>query len=307
MLHFLRLIRWSNLLIVAASIFIVWLALSTSSLAEFIVFLDERKISLLVIATLLIAAAGYIINDYFDVRIDAINRPDTLLISNKISRRHALVWHSVFSLMGIAIYLFLAWKLRAWPLAFVGVFSTTMLWFYSTHFKKMPVLGNVVVALLTAVSIFQIAAFEPALWRYAVQPWFIFGQVNPFWLLLGISVFAFLLNWMREIVKDMEDIEGDANENCKTYPIIYGLKAAGRFVNYLGVILLMLLVFAATALSVQKEWLIALCILVPAIHCFYLMRSLPRRATTAHYSLMSRHLKIIMVEGLALIFLVNLI
>lgn len=306
MLHFLRLIRWSNLLIVAASMCLVWLSLATTELADSFHFLTSGKLLLLVLATVFITAAGYIINDYFDIRIDAINRPDTLLVSNKISRHQALVWHSVLSILGISIYVLLAWMLRFWPLAFLGVLSTVLLWFYSTHFKKMPILGNVVVALLASISIFQIVLFEPHLWAYSIKPWFLSDRINPFWLLFGISVFAFLLNWMREIVKDMEDIEGDANENCRTYPIIYGLKAAARFVNYLGVVLVVGLLFASIAFALQENWIVFICILFPAIHCLCLMRILPQKATTRHYHLVSRHLKLIMIEGLVLIFLINL-
>lgn len=304
MRQFLRLIRWPNLLIITASMYGVWIALYPS-MDKTHLFLTPLNLSLLVLATVLIAAGGYVINDYFDIRIDAINRPESLLVSNTICRRQALIWHSTLSISGLLIYVWLGLKSDYIILSGCGVLSTSLLWFYSTHFKRMPILGNVVVALLLSLSIFQLAWFETSFWRFAVGPLIENNHVNPFWLISGVSIFAFLLNWMREIVKDMEDIEGDANENCRTYPILYGLKSATRFVQVIGILLLGFLCLSIYVLFSGGKILSAALLLIPVIHSLFVLILLDKQATPYHYGLMSRHLKIIMVEGLLLILLVN--
>lgn len=157
---------------------------------------------LLVFTTVLIAAAGYIINDYFDIKIDRINKPHRVWIGKIISRRNALLTHQVFSGAGIILAFPIGWKA-----VLINMLSVGLLWLYASGFKKKPFIGNLVVALLTALVIAEIAL--------------IYDPDNR--LIYMYAVFAFFINLIREIIKDMEDIQGDEHHGAKTLPILYGI------------------------------------------------------------------------------------
>lgn len=194
---FLRLTRVWNLLILAlAQYFTAWFLIGVYTL-------NDVRLLLLSLSTVLIAAAGYIINDYYDVKIDFINKPDRVVVGKNITRRFALFFHILLSVSGIAIGFFLSW----WIVA-LNSFSVFLLWFYSNQLKRLPFVGNFAVALLTGLSILIVDALYPThhslIWIY--------------------SVFAFFMTLVREIVKDMEDLKGDNTFGCKTLPIVCGIR-----------------------------------------------------------------------------------
>lgn len=163
---------------------------------------EDLYFHLLVLTTVLIAAAGYIINDYFDIKIDRINKPDRVWIGKAISRRNALLIHQIFSGAGIVLAFPVGLKAVA-----INMFSVWLLWFYASGFKKKPFIGNFVVALLTALVIAEIAL--------------IYDPGNR--LIYMYAVFAFFINLIREIIKDMEDMRGDELHGARTLPILYGI------------------------------------------------------------------------------------
>ena len=173
---------------------------------------DDRTFPLLVFTTLLIAAAGYIINDYFDIKIDRINKPHRVWIGKTIRRRSALLIHQVFSGAGVLLAFPIGWKAVA-----INTFSVALLWFYASGFKKKPFIGNFVVAFLTALVIAEIAL--------------IYDPANR--LIYMYAVFAFFINLIREIIKDMEDIQGDEHHGAKTLPILYGIHQTKRLLYLL--------------------------------------------------------------------------
>lgn len=195
---FFRLIRVQNLLIIVLSQY-----LSALYLIEGITIFNQ-KLFLLSFSTVLLAAAGYIINDYYDVKIDYVNKPDRVIVGKVLKRRVVLFWHSFlnFTAIGIAFF-FLNWKIAAIHFA-----SAFLLWIYSNQLKRLPFIGNFTVALLTGISISIIGIY--------------FGQKA---VLINIyAVFAFGISLIREIIKDMEDWKGDATFGCKTLPIILGVR-----------------------------------------------------------------------------------
>lgn len=202
----LRLTRFWNLLIIG--------------LAQYctVVFLISRdkfydpKLFLLAISTMLIAAAGYIINDYYDVKIDLINKPERVVIGKGITRRYALLFHTILSLTGIALGFFLDWKIGA--LNFIAAF---LLWLYSNALKRLPFIGNFTVALLTGLSIFSVNLLYPPL----------------FMLVWVYSLFAFFISLVREIIKDIEDLKGDDTFGSKTLPIVWGIRRTKQFTYFL--------------------------------------------------------------------------
>jgi 4-hydroxybenzoate polyprenyltransferase len=271
--------------------------------AEVSLLLKPANFFLVSLSTITIAAAGYIINDYFDIKIDIINRPDTVILEKRIPLRMAIIAHTVLNISGIIMAAVVTRRAGHYSWLILQIGCSVMLWFYSTHFKRQFISGNVVVALLTSFTIIALMLYEPAIHYYLTQPPFILSGSNsipnPAYVLSIYTCFAFTLTWMREIVKDMEDFKGDANEGCITMPIKWGLQRSTRFCQVLGLIAITPLIFGATKL-INAQWYVLgiytliLLALPVAIWTF----SLNAKATTQHYHTMSRWLKIIMVSGI---------
>jgi len=303
--HFLKLIRWKNLAIISATQLLIWLCVMHSFAQQFHIplFLTWQKLSLLIASTVLIAASGYIINDYFDVKIDIRNRPHKVIIGRIIKKRWAMAWHTLFNIGGIGIGFFLANEIGHIGLVFIQIGSTLLLWVYSTHLKRMFVSGNVAVALLTSLSIITLLFYEPTIYPYIEQKSVLIIQeqivINPFWIIAVYTFFAFLLTWMREVVKDMEDFKGDKEEGCVTMPIKIGLQKTNYFVLGLSVIALIPLMISSYILC-NTVWFtmgiyIIVALLIPISFVMYL---LPRKFTMKHYGKISFYLKMIMILGI---------
>lgn len=197
LLAFLRLTRFWNLLIIALAQYFTAIFLIDRGL------LYDWRLVVVVVSTLFVAAAGYIINDYYDIKIDLINKPDRVVVGKNITRRYALFFHSVLSVFGVIPVIFLNWKI-----GIVNFISAFLLWWYSNNLKRQPFVGNFVVALLTGAAILLVSvmyrAYDPLIFIYAG--------------------FAFSMTLVREIVKDMEDLKGDNTFGCKTLPIVLGIR-----------------------------------------------------------------------------------
>ncbi len=304
MATFFRLVRWRNLLIVFVTQWFVWQCVihPMAGWQHASLFLTAPHFLLLSLSTVLIAAAGYIINDYFDVKIDVINRPEKVIVERAISRRSAILLHSLFNLLGFLLAFLLARKMGMYQVMLIQLACTVLLWFYSTHFKRQFVIGNLVVALLTALSILILAVYEPALYAHVNLRFYLVadgkGYVNPFGVVAVYTFFAFMLTWMREVVKDMEDFKGDAEDGCITMPIKLGLRRSVHFVWVLGILALIPLTAAGIKLLLGNWWLLGVYVLLLLVLPLLLwLRFLPRRATSGHYGQASKWLKVIMVSG----------
>ena len=295
----LRLIRWKNLLIIFITQFLAWFCVIVPLHPEVLSLFNFLLLSL---STLLIAASGYIINDYFDIKIDSINRPEKMVLGKTIAMRTAIIIHSLFNIIALLISGFIAMQEHSFFLPMVQLFCTVLLWFYSTKFKREYMIGNIVVSLLTSLTIITLILYEPVLLRLQQLPFFIEtdGQSSlPFWVLLVYAWFAFMLNWIREIVKDMEDFIGDQKEGCQTMPIKKGLKYSANFAIGLAFIVIAVLLLASWLLIRHRYLLFAgyvfLVLIVPIVRwCILLNQS----TATKDFKKLSRNLKIIMVLGI---------
>jgi 4-hydroxybenzoate polyprenyltransferase len=258
---FLRLIRLPNLLIVAFTQYLVrwcilWPGLKGIELylghyclsipAEGLNFvMNDFDFFLLSLCTVMITAAGYIINDYFDVRIDRINKPDLMIIDKGIRRRVAMGAHIVINVLAFLIGLWLSWKYHFFYFgSFIFGISIILLWFYSTTLKRMFLLGNLVVALLTAFVPLIVALFElPLQIRENGHCFFLaHTNLNPlFAIVLIFSAFAFIVTLLREIIKDIEDYEGDKENGCNTLPVALGVTQSKKIVAFLTVFVMALI------------------------------------------------------------------
>ena len=299
-------IRVENLFIIAVTqICIKYLVFAP--LNDFSKFtLNLFTISLL--STLLIAAAGYIINDYFDVKTDKINRPNTVVIDVVIKRRWAMILHILLNAIGLVLGLYLALKCHNLKLVLFQILSILLLWFYSTHFKKQLLVGNIVVSLLTAA-----IPIMPMVYDY-----YLTGEINPMIIgsflntlviiVLGYSSFAFLTSFAREVVKDMEDYEGDIKTGGKTMPIVWGM-ITSKVVTFftiiitIGLLLLACLKFHKDQHNVAVYYILGLVILPLII----LLIQTIKAKTSKDFKLASLLLKFTMLFGIGFTFIIKYI
>lgn len=253
---------------------------------------------LLVISTVLIAAAGYIINDYFDVKIDIINKPNRVILSNKVHRRWAIVLHVLFNLVALAIAVYLAWYVKNLMLAGIHLAVMGGLWFYSTNYKKQFLVGNIVIAVITALTIVIIGIYEPILfdaYTYSDK----LAALSLFRFMFAYSFFAFFVTLIREIVKDMEDIQGDKNYDCKTIPIILGIKASKIIILALSLIVLVATIYIQmhpVVSNATRSWIYVFATIQFPI--LFMLWNLRKAETKADYAGLSNMIKLIMLLGI---------
>lgn len=268
--------------------------------------LSGLHFALLVISTACIAGAGYVINDYFDVAIDEINRPNKVIVGRSVAHQSAFNLYLFLNAVGIILGFFCAWKAGNWAMGCIHFAIAGLLWFYANGYKRILLVGNIVVALLTASVVLLPIAFEPLI--YKGFP--IFGEEERFFgkLILqyglGLAVFAFLLNLMREITKDVQDREGDLSNYCNSVPIAFGIGGAKLLLAAL-CLLVMALVFSfqkqQNALAMDSTvWYFALLVQLPLLA--YLI-SLFRGKEEKDFALPSAILKLVMLTGVCYLIL----
>ena len=241
-----RLVRLPNLLIIAATQVLIRHCIIQPVLSQgrFELQLPLGLFVLLVLATVFTAAGGYAINDYFDRKMDQVNKPGSLIVGRLIYPRHAMAYHLFFSISGIVMGTWVAYRTGLLFLSLTSFMATGLLWFYSTTYKRELLLGNIIVALLTAMVPFLVLVFELPLLARAYG-----SDVTPLVKILfiwvsGFSVFAFLLNMIREIVKDAEDFEGDQAYGKNTVPVVWGMTIMKRLTAVLILLTIILLACA---------------------------------------------------------------
>lgn len=241
MRSFLSLIRWKNLLIVAITMVLmrfavvepvinkiyVTLAGSTGTTVPLVLIFPWYDFIILVIATMSITAGGYVINDYFDIKTDLINRGE-VIVGTKVPRRQAMMLHNILNIIGIAGGFYISWKSGYFWLGTLFLAVTGLLYFYSASYKRQFLIGNLMVAILTGMVPMLVAIYEwPALYGYYAVNAVEAPPLNIiFYWVGGFAVFAFLTTLTREIIKDIEDFEGDIAYGRNTVPVVIGVLSA---------------------------------------------------------------------------------
>ena len=257
--------------------------------------LSQTSFFLLTLASVCIAAAGYIINDYFDVNIDQVNKSSKVIIGTFIKRRAAILLHATFSLIGLVLSLYIGYKLNNFYIPFFNLIAIVVLWFYSTTFKKKLLIGNILISLLTAWVILVLTLAE---YRFRISPYDVVWQ-----RLLKVSFiyagFAFIISLVREVIKDMEDIEGDLKYGCTTMPIVWGLPVSKVFAG-VWIVVLAGLVAAIQIYVIQFGWWYSalyslVTIIIPLI---WALRKLYETNTPEQFHKLSTIVKMIMLAGI---------
>ena len=282
LLDFLRLIRIKNLIIIAISQYLVRYAI-------IIPMTDSRSLSdlqffYLVLSTIMIAAAGYIINDYFDTRVDRLNNR-RLIIDHTIKRREAILLHFVFSGIGVFLGFFLGWRV-----GIINLFCSSVLWFYSTHFKRAYLSGNLLISLLAALVILIIPLYEIIPNPYT-------NSENAFYIICGYAIFAFITTFIREIIKDFEDASGDKKMGYTTFAIV-SAKTAKKIVQSLSLILItiigVVIYLQFIYLAFYAAAYVVLAVEIPFIYFFV---KLLNTNDTKGYHHLSQTIKLIILTG----------
>ena len=233
----LRLIRWSNVLFIGALVWVMekWVATPILTQAAFGEQLPGYLLFLLIAGTMLIAAGGYVENDYFDIKIDRINRPDQVIITRTISKETAVRLSWMLNIIGFACGVTAATFLQSITVGMIFILVPGLLWFYSASYKRLFMIGNLTISLLAAMTPLLVAMANIAILKQR------YGIILPYTTLThdlyvwlgGFALFAFLLTWIREIIKDIQDQMGDRELECHTMPVVWGETWTKVFVTVL--------------------------------------------------------------------------
>lgn len=195
--------------------------------------LNDWQYGLLVFSTVLIAAGGYVINNIFDQDTDNDNKPNNVIVGKSISETNAYSIYVALNITGVSIGFYLSNVIAKPGFASLFILIAATLYFYAVNWKQMLLIGNFIVALLLSFSVIIIGIFDlfPVV-NQSNQPL----MANLFSILIDYAVFSFMINFIREIVKDLEDVNGDYNQGMRTLPIILGISRTAKVVSILSFI-----------------------------------------------------------------------
>jgi len=298
---FLQLIRWKNLvMIVCIQLLFKFVYFPVFSVATTLSNLD---FSLLLLATIAIAAAGYINNDIYDVEADKVNKPSKVIIGKKITVKQGYTSYHILNVIALVAGFYVSYKIN--QLSFISVFIITalLLKVYNSDFKKKPLVGNIIVSLLVSLSILIVGIFDviPAITDENVVE-----QYHAFRVLIDYSVFAFMFMLLREIVKDIEDVNGDKKLKMKTLPILFGRKRAKNTVFALSFIPLILVTLYSFNNFSDVPFILAYMLIVVMLPLLHFMTKIIYAKTKKEYAYASNLLKFIMLMGIFSIVIISL-
>ncbi|MBC7642449.1 MAG: geranylgeranylglycerol-phosphate geranylgeranyltransferase [Flavobacterium sp.] len=301
-MNYLNLIRYKNLLLLAFMQLLFrygFLKLQDIPLA-----LTDFQFGLLVFSTLLIAAGGYVINDIFDQDTDAINKPKKVIIRKYISEAKAYNLYVLLTLSGVFIGYYLSNVILRPGFLSIFIFIAAVLYFYATTLKKIMIIGNITVAFLLAFSVLIIGVFDifPATYDENRKI-----MTDVFSVLKDYAVFAFSINFIREIVKDLEDIDGDYNQGMRTLPIIVGKNRTQKALSTFMIIpIFILLIYINNRLMINGLYLSTIYVLIfivaPLIVCCI---NLWNSDNKKRFSTISIILKLIIFFGILSIIIID--
>lgn len=300
---FLKLVRYPNLLFIALTqvlfYHIIQVPVFLKSNGAILPQLGVSDFLLLLFASLTIAAAGYIINDYFDMDIDNVNKPERLVIGKVISRRWAMLLHMLLSLVGLFLTALVAIHIHNILLLVFNFLSVILLLFYSTTFKKKLLIGNVIISLLTAwvVGVLFVAELKMADFGENEDYRKVIQQLYKYTLVY--AGFAFVVSLIREVVKDLEDMIGDKRYGCTTIPIVWGVMAA-KIYAAIWIVVLMGVIIALFFYAIFNDWVWLFPILELLLLFFvsYILINLKKASTSKEFLRVSNQIKLLMLLGI---------
>ena len=305
---FLRLIRFKNLFIIVLMQYLLRYGLLLPMLTYYGLepVLSDWIFVVLVTSTVFLAASGYVINDYFDIKTDLINRPEKVVVGHVFHRRTVLLWHVLFTFVGVFAGLFLAYITRKESYALMFVFIPGLLWYYSTTLKKQILVGNLAISLLTAMVPYFVVSLEFAMLARVHGAAILSTEACSmawFWT-TGFAFFAFICNLSREIIKDLEDLKGDQHVGCRTLPVEMGeglTKSVVLLLNFSTVLALWIIFFLVPELNSSRLTLFYF-IMFLTIPYLLLTWIVLRAKDSKGYHKASQISKMIMLAGILFVF-----
>lgn len=302
-MKYLKLIRYQNLLLLAFMQLLF--RYGFLKFQNIFLSLNDWQYALLVLATVLIAAAGYVINDILDQETDYDNNKGNVIVGKLISEKVAYNLYFILNITGVGIGYYLASVIHKPSFAGAFIIISATLYMYATSLKQMLLIGNIVVALLLSFSVIIIGLFDlfPATYEGNQTEMGIM-----FSILIDYAIFTFIINLIREIVKDMEDIEGDNNNGMSTLPIAIGLGKTSKIVGVLGIIaaLILLWYINSNLMSSKLYYAVIYGLLFVVAPMIFFVVKVWNAKTKEEFRLLSTVLKWIIFFGILSILAVNL-
>jgi 4-hydroxybenzoate polyprenyltransferase len=311
MFKYLKLVRWTNLLIVIGTLIIIrWFILRPLlEYAGYPLLFSEWRFILLVLSAAFYTAAGYVINDYFDTQTDYLNRPERVIVGKEVARRRAMILHFALNIIATALGIYIAFYIRIPALAVICLLIPGILWFYSTTYKRQLIIGNLIVAILTALVPMAVFLSEMPL-QIRMHGEILLSNHSfvsmIFYWIGGFAFFAFILTLIREIVKDIEDFEGDAAFGRNSLPVVLGIPSTKLILYFLTSVTIfsIILLYIKFLNDVLSLLYLSVLLIGPLGFILYLVYKANERKD---YSLISLLLKFVMLAGLAYALLANFI
>ncbi|MCK0114524.1 geranylgeranylglycerol-phosphate geranylgeranyltransferase [Gelidibacter sp. F63206] len=266
-----------------------------SETTELTITLNGFGFGLLVLSTLCIAAAGNIINDIYDVETDLVNRPTKVIIGKKISEKTAYSLFIILNVIGVLIGFYLSHLVGRSGFFAIFVIISAMLYIYASYLKQMVLLGNIVISILVGLSILIVGVFElmPAITDQN-QP----TQLTFFMILFDYALFAFLINLVREMIKDLEDIDGDYKSGMNTLPIAIGRDRASKIAFGVSLLPLFGSVYYVATYLLKSKLLIGYFLVLIVVPLIYIAGKTYQAKSKKHFHHISNMLKLVMLFGM---------
>jgi len=290
---FLKLVRIPNLLMIVL----------TQSLLKFgllngfgiSITLSTLGFSLLCISTICIAAAGNVINDIYDLDTDKINKPERIIIGSKISINTAYGIYIILSVIGVGIGFYLSNLIGKPSFSAIFIIISALLYLYATYLKNILIVGNLVISFLVSFSIIIVGLYDlmPAITPENQQT-----QSTVFSIILDYALFAFLLNWLREMVKDQQDIKGDYNSGRNTLPIAIGSKRANLVIFIIGILPIAAVIYYLYQYLFNNIWAVLYVLLLIIAPLLYFQINIWTAESKEEFANLSTLLKMIMLLGI---------
>lgn len=297
MINFFNLIRWKNLIMIALVQYLIKYALLLPFYESYGVTttLNAYGFALLVLATICIAAGGYIINDIYDVETDKVNKPNKVIITKSITEKKGLILFISFNVIGVGLGFYLSHVVDKSVFFMLFFIASALLYIYSSYLKQMLLIGNIVVSLVVTLSILLVGIFEllPVI-NDTNRP----VQIFFFRIILDYAIFAFMINLIREMIKDIEDIDGDYKAGMQTLPIVLGRDRANKIVFFLSLIPLFSVIYYVITNFFKQQLLVGyflVFVIAPLIYITIKLFSAELKSDYKHISLM---LKLVMLTGM---------
>jgi 4-hydroxybenzoate polyprenyltransferase len=312
----LRLIRFPNLVIVFLTQYLLQYGILLPAIHRLgmLPVLPHLPFFLLVLSTVLIAAGGYVVNDIEDIEIDKLNKPEHKRVVGRVySLKTAWLIYGFLSILGFIISLYLAFYVQNVVQLLIYPAAVGLLFAYSRWFKKQVLIGNLVVSFFCAFVawvVFYAQNLSPIFQLFLKTAWLDTVRLT----FLGYAIFAFFSTLFREIVKDIEDAEGDSAGNCRTLPIALGLSKSKMIAASVGLVFLLFIAYFCFLLSLHpnfsekgsndwiKIFILNLTVSLPMLYALFL---LSKAKAKSDFSRLSKIAKGIMLSGLIFIIIMQ--